>query len=1151
MKGKSCDQCLLIFRPLGLITPEERLKNHTKHPHVIECRKCSKKFLSRTHLKFHDESYHRTRCGDCLGFCGSQCTIQFARRLELENKKMFNEGLIVKIEAAEAASRELEEFIMGKVNLSSSLAQDIGRLLDSGIETPEALHWSRLLYLPTAKYPMTTLTPRAKEWIELTILEIVFSDHKRRIMNAGLNECPETTCREVMFNNEHQCSNQSGAGNRRLGLPPADASHTEKPIPEREPEKEEESEVREINMMKKIPRADERHGKPTMTDEDFLEPLFKVILKKKPKADTTPTSQPTTEKLQNLGVTTEKGTGKNTPNRMEVFSMNLESGITKEQQPPNRMEILETTQPSKKTARDSAPTMERKKGSSVHMEETIKDSSKMEEAKKEADREKQNLDLPKLIDSDEEGASEGDTENEDSRCLRSKSTGETRMYASRREEETKKAEETESLSRRDNSETTMTSHGHPKGRAKSYSGMEEVKKKADQHEQDTNPPSLTDSEEEEEDSEDESEDEDLQHLKSTIGKENRTNVSSRAKNIDLNPVSRKTESIQVPHIVDTIQTVRKSARDPFPTISDGASRLKAPKKEANLDKQVTDPPSLTGTKEEEDSKDDTRSNSSSLLTGTLKATFMGKANTNVSGDSSDEDNEGMEIKKKRSFQPSGRFPGREAGAPLRDINKELPEGEDVEKTCKAREDRPNEEPKNTDTTVPGSIIAGEEKKMRLKEGIPAKESNCNRNAKAVAAIKLTSPESKNPVQSREEESSNHQSCRANLSVDKKTDDDSKIVLGYNEIQRIYFPLINEPAAVLQQFEVKLCSPRQRLSGINSNEQEESTMENLQSNARSGCTTQMKKTAKMTVISRGNTIQETYLDENAIPMEVDSCSLVSILAGHQMKDNLILEITERTELKFLNHVQSDHGIGAFHLKEREHPNVADLSDDPRRGGKRKTQGMPAPEHECRGKFQMEPNGTVDSNIGKIQKEEKASESDTEYEFQDAVSEAHELKSWSDKSTDLTRLEKTIAPWDTANDSGFNEQGEHFESASETNEEYSSSDEGKSEYSSDTDEEQYESAAEANEEYSPSENKSEPSVKYSPSDDEEESNHPSGRNANWLRYWDPIDDKYKDKKTHQTISETESETSEEYSSSDDEEKVTILQVEMQTGYAIGIR
>ena len=137
------------------------------------------------------------------------------------------------------------------------------------------------------------------------------------------------SCNQCLLIYPFKCSNQSGASNWRLGLPFVDASHTEKPIPEGEPEKEEESEVREMNMMKKIPRADEGHGKPTMTDEDFLEPLFKVILKKKP------TNHPTTEKLQSLGVTTEKETGKNTSNRMEGPSMNLESGITKGKQLPS------------------------------------------------------------------------------------------------------------------------------------------------------------------------------------------------------------------------------------------------------------------------------------------------------------------------------------------------------------------------------------------------------------------------------------------------------------------------------------------------------------------------------------------------------------------------------------------------------------------------------------------------------------------------------------------------------------------------------------------------------------------------------------------------------------------------------------------------
>ena len=89
MKRRSCDECLLIFRQLGSITIEERLKAHKKHLHTIECKKCPRRFISRTHLQFHEESYHRTRCGDCLRFCGSQCTIHYAKRLELENMKMW------------------------------------------------------------------------------------------------------------------------------------------------------------------------------------------------------------------------------------------------------------------------------------------------------------------------------------------------------------------------------------------------------------------------------------------------------------------------------------------------------------------------------------------------------------------------------------------------------------------------------------------------------------------------------------------------------------------------------------------------------------------------------------------------------------------------------------------------------------------------------------------------------------------------------------------------------------------------------------------------------------------------------------------------------------------------------------------------------
>ena len=168
MKKRSCDECLLIFRQLGFLTTEERLKKHKKHPHTIECQKCPRKFISRTHLQFHMESYHKTRCGDCLRFCGSLCTINYAKRMELGNEKLLEAGLVEKAEAAEAAAEELEEFIKKKVRLSSPLAQDMARLLDSGLEGPEALPWSRIVYLPTAKNPEVAISAKVKEWVRLT-----------------------------------------------------------------------------------------------------------------------------------------------------------------------------------------------------------------------------------------------------------------------------------------------------------------------------------------------------------------------------------------------------------------------------------------------------------------------------------------------------------------------------------------------------------------------------------------------------------------------------------------------------------------------------------------------------------------------------------------------------------------------------------------------------------------------------------------------------------------------------------------------------------------------------------------------------------------------------------------------------------------------
>ena len=49
-------------------------------------------------------------------------------------KELLEAGLVEKAEAAEAAAEDLEKFIKKKVKLSSLLAQDMARLLDSGFE---------------------------------------------------------------------------------------------------------------------------------------------------------------------------------------------------------------------------------------------------------------------------------------------------------------------------------------------------------------------------------------------------------------------------------------------------------------------------------------------------------------------------------------------------------------------------------------------------------------------------------------------------------------------------------------------------------------------------------------------------------------------------------------------------------------------------------------------------------------------------------------------------------------------------------------------------------------------------------------------------------------------------------------------------------
>ena len=163
---------------------------------------------------------------------------------------------------------------------------------------------------------------------------------------------------------------------------------------------------------------------------------------------------------------------------------------------------------------------------------------------------------------------------------------------------------------------------------------------------------------------------------------------------------------------------------------------------------------------------------------------------------------------------------------------------------------------------------------------------------------------------------------------KNEDDGFKVILGCDEIQKINFASIKEPIAVRHKFEVNLLSPEQKLSGVNLVESEGMMFRSLQQRATTNnrCMQQREETAELTIISEGNIIRRIHLNNRTVPMEVDSCSLISILASDRLENNKIMMIVRRTEFMPLGHVHSgdsDCGIEMLHeihQEKRQHSQI---------------------------------------------------------------------------------------------------------------------------------------------------------------------------------------------------------------------------------------
>ena len=106
---RSCDECGIGFKRIGILSPEERLEEHKKTQHVIVCKECEYYFTSDAHLKWHIETIHDARCADCCSFCNKTCTTQIAVKTELTGERAMENGLIEKRDIVADAMEDLED----------------------------------------------------------------------------------------------------------------------------------------------------------------------------------------------------------------------------------------------------------------------------------------------------------------------------------------------------------------------------------------------------------------------------------------------------------------------------------------------------------------------------------------------------------------------------------------------------------------------------------------------------------------------------------------------------------------------------------------------------------------------------------------------------------------------------------------------------------------------------------------------------------------------------------------------------------------------------------------------------------------------------------------------------------------------------------
>ena len=116
-------------------------------------------------------------------------------KAELAGGETREKGLTEKRGAVTDAREELEHRIEQKTHSHMTVFEDIARCVDVGFSGPEAIQWSRLLYLPLPMMQEKDVSSNVKTWVQLSEFEAAIDEQIAKISRVAIKKCPMQRCK--------------------------------------------------------------------------------------------------------------------------------------------------------------------------------------------------------------------------------------------------------------------------------------------------------------------------------------------------------------------------------------------------------------------------------------------------------------------------------------------------------------------------------------------------------------------------------------------------------------------------------------------------------------------------------------------------------------------------------------------------------------------------------------------------------------------------------------------------------------------------------------------------------------------------------------------------------------------------------------------